>query len=239
MKLLLFTDPHRGYDNNTSIIHDKVFHSLKGVDFDIVVVSGDWGITKLDHVKKSFKAFRVAFPDKPIVGVLGNHDLWDKQTKSIQHKFSEIAKYAQEYKIHLLEKNAYELENLVILGFNGWYHCPHPDTRDSEYMTQFVNGQSVDNYLRQKADEAIYYMMDYPKEGKKIVSVSHFPCIEEAMDGEPTWNGNPKHGDILKEFSKVIIFGHTHSSLDLTVDNVRVVNVGSNYNKLMFKIIEV
>lgn len=238
MKLLLFTDPHRGFNENTSKIHDKVFNSLKGADFDVVVVSGDWGITQLEHVRKAFKAFRVAFPDKPILGVLGNHDLWDKKTKSIDFKFQMIEKYAQEFGIHLLEKNPYEKDGVVVLGFNGWYHYPHPDTRDSDYMVQWVGEGTVDNYLRKKADEAVYFMMDYDKTDKKVVSVSHFPCVVEAMD-KPEWNGNPQHGEVLKEFSDLIIFGHTHEAVDITIGKSRIVNVGADYNKLLYKIVEV
>jgi predicted phosphodiesterase len=238
MKLLLFTDPHRGFNENTSKIHDKVFNGLKGAEFDAVVVSGDWGITQLEHVKKAFKAFRVAFPDKPIVGVLGNHDLWDQKTKSIEFKFQMINKFAQEFNIHLLEKNPFEQNGVVILGFNGWYHYPHPDTRDAEYMTQYVGGETVDNYLRKKADEAIYAIMDYPKDGKKIVVVTHFPCLVEAMDN-PQWNGNPQHGEVLKDFSDLVIFGHTHSPVDMVMGKTRVVNVGADYNKLLYKIVEI
>lgn len=238
MRLLLFTDPHRGYDSNTSKIHDKVFASIDQNSFDVVVVSGDWGITTLDHVRGAFKAFRRAFPNKPIVGVLGNHDLWDKKTKAIQHKFDMIEKFAKESDIHLLENNPLEKDGVVILGFDGWYHHPHPDTRDSDFMVQWVDGIQVDQYLKNKADKAIYAIMDYPKDDKKVVVVTHFPCIEEAMDN-PTWNGNPKHGEVLLEFSDLIIFGHTHQAVDLTIGKSRVVNVGSDYNKLVYKIVEI
>lgn len=244
MKAIFFTDPHRGYDNNTSRIHDKVFASLDQSLFDIVVVSGDWGIVTLDNVRKSFRAFRVAFPTKKIVGVLGNHDYWDKETKSMSAKVEQIKKFAQESDIHLLENNPYEIDNIVFLGFNGWYHHPHPSTRDSDYMSQYVDGQTVDNYLRNLADKAVTNMMDYPKENKVIVSVTHFPCIEEAMD-VPEWNGNPRHGEVLLEFSDLIAFGHTHQPYDQVIDGVRVLNVGSDrskphegYNQLVYKIID-
>lgn len=238
MKAILFTDPHRGYDSNTSKIQDKVFTSLDQSLFDIVIVSGDWGVSKMEHVRGSFKAFRRAFPNKKIIGVIGNHDLWDKKIKGINAKQDLIKKYAEESQIHLLENNPFEKDGVVFLGFNGWYHHPHNDTRDSDYMIQYVDGQTVDNYLRSLADKAIYSIMDYPKEGKKVVCVTHFPCIEDAMD-IPSWNGNPRHGDILLEFSDVLIFGHTHRAYDNVIGKTRVINVGSDYNKLEYKIIEI
>lgn len=238
MKLLIITDPHRGYSSKKANIMENVLKSIDPNSFDLIIVSGDWGTTKMDHVKGSFKAFRDAFPDKKILGVLGNHDLWDKKIPSLKLKFLKINKYAERFKIHLLEKNPFEKDGVLFLGFNGWYHQEHNDTRDIDYMSRYENGQQIDNFLRAKADEAVMFMVDYPKEGKKVVSVSHMPCILEAMD-KPQWNGNPQHGELLKEFSDIIIFGHTHDELDITIGRSRIINSGADYDKLLFKIVEI
>ncbi len=238
MKLLIFTDPHRGYNENTSKIHDKVFSSINPDSFDIVVVSGDWGVSCLDHVRGAFKAFRRAFPNKPIVGVLGNHDLWDSKTRSLERKFQKIAEFAKESNIHLLENNPLDLGDTVILGFDGWYAFPHPDTNDSNFIHPWVEGVPVDAFLQNKTSKALYSIIDYPKENKKVVVVSHFPCVEEAMDVSH-WNGNPRHGEILLEFSDLLIFGHTHKKVDLIKGKTRIINVGNDYNKLEYQIVEI
>lgn len=240
MRILVFNDPHRGISDAVSKIHDKVFASIDQTTFDVVVVAGDWGAAKMDHVKGSFRAFRKAFPTKPILGVLGNHDLWDKKTKSIYVKFNLINEYAKESKIHLLENNPFEKDGVLFLGFNGWYHMNHSETNDFNFINQFVKGQHTDNFLRNRADAAVNFMIDYPKEGKKVVSVSHFPCISEAMD-TPSWNGNPMHGEILMDFSDLVIFGHTHKSFEWTNFHTKcdVLNVGSGYNQLLYKIVKI
>jgi len=219
------------------MVHDKVFASIDQSSFDVVVVCGDWGATKMDHVRGSFKAFRRAFPDKPIVGVLGNHDYWDQKT-NMTSKFQLTKNFAKESNIHLLENNPFEKDGVLILGFNGWYHYPHPDTNDLSFMNTFVEGKFVDDYLKDEADKAVNFMIDYPKEGKKVVSVTHFPCIEAAMD-QPHWNGNPMHGEVLLDFSDLILFGHTHEAFDQVIGKTRVLNVGSGYNQLIYKIVEV
>lgn len=238
MKLLIFNDPHRGFDHNTAKIQDKVLSKIDHNSFDIIAVVGDWGADKLENVENCFKAFRKAFPTKKIIGVIGNHDLWDKTNKSILYKFEKISEFSKKYDIHLLENNPFEKDNFLFLGFNGWYHHPHFDTKDSMYMYQYVEGGTpVDNYLRNLADKAVNFMIDYPKENKKVISITHFPCILEAMD-KPQWNGNPAHGDILLEFSDLILFGHTHVALDLEIKGKRVINVGSGYNELKYKIVD-
>ena len=237
MRALFFTDPHRGFNQNTSIIMDKVLLSIDPSSFDIVIVSGDWGTMKLKHVKGAFKAFRRAYPDKVILGVLGNHDLWDKNIKSLASKFQKINEFAIAYDIHLLEKNPYESGDYLFLGFNGWYAYDHNDTNDMLNIFPFTDGESTDNYLRRLADDAVNFMIDYPKENKTVISVTHFPCIEEVMD-KPHWNGHPKHGEILLGFSDMIVFGHTHQAHDNVIDGVRVLNVGADYNKIKYKIVD-
>lgn len=238
MKVIVFNDPHRGFNHKTSKIHDHVFSKLNQNDFDIVIVCGDWGSSQLKDVKNSFKAFRRAFPKKEILGVLGNHELWDKKIKSVQTKFKLINEYAENFKIHLLEKKPFEKDNVLFLGYNGWYYKHHPDTRDLDYMHHYVDGKFVDNYLNDLADSALNFMIDYPKENKKVVSVTHFPCIIDAID-IPHWNGNPSHGDVLLEFSDLILFGHTHAFFDQLIGKTRVLNVGSGYNQLLYKIVEI
>lgn len=238
MRALIFTDPHRGLNQKTANIQDLVFKSIDPSSFDIVIVSGDWGVSKINHVKSSFKAFRMAFPDKPIIGVLGNHDLWDKKIKSLSNKMKKIREFAKRYNIHLLENNPLEIDNYCFLGFNGWYVGDHGDTQDFDYIFPFVNGENLDNYLNREAYNSLINMIDYPKEGKTVISITHFPCISGESMGNPHLNGNPSFGDQLLKFSDLIIFGHTHQAVDIVKDEVRIVNVGNDYNKLMFKIID-
>lgn len=238
MKAVLFTDPHFGFDDSIRKIPERVLNELRLQTFDLIAISGDWGAMKLVHVYWAFKAFREAFPDKKIIGVLGNHDLWDKEIRSLSEKFLLIQEWAKEFDIHLLEKNPYEVNGFLFLGFNGWYYQEHQKTKDHEYIFPYTDdGENVDNFLRKQADEAVNFMIDYPKENKTVISMSHFPCVSEIID-KPELSGNPMHGEILTEFSDVIIFGHTHVPVDVTVGKSRVINSGADYNRFVYKIVD-
>lgn len=239
MRALLFTDPHVGFSERTYRMFEKKLRKLDHSLFDIVIISGDWGATKINHVESAFKLFRKHLGDKVILGVLGNHDLWDKKLRDIFEKFARIERFAKESNIHLLEKNPYEKDGFLFVGFNGWYFYDHSATNDLKNICPFVlrSGEPIDNFLNKRADDAVNFILDLEKKDKKVISVTHFPCIVETMDN-PNWNGNPKHGELLLEFSELIIFGHTHKEHDGFVGNTRVINVGNHYNKLDFKIVD-
>lgn len=231
-KVLILTDIHRGFSNNTAKIHDKFFAKINETEkFDFIIVSGDWGTSKTSHVIGAFKAMRKAFPDKKIYGVLGNHDLWDREFLGLESRLSQIKNAASVQNIHLLENNPADLGRLILFGFNGWYYH-NADTNDAKHIPKWGHYGDTYNYLRYKADKAVEFILDYPKDNKKVVVVTHFPIIKELMD-KPQYNGNPHHGDVLKDIANVLIYGHTHNARDEFFGKLRVINAGTEYNKFL------
>ena len=235
MRLLVFNDPHRGFTPKTSRIHEEVFNKIDQSSFDAVLVCGDWGTAKTDHVRGAFKAFRKAFPDKPILGVLGNHDFWDpKNTIPVIEHYLE--RYAKESNIHLLDKNPIELGGVLFMGFNGWFFYPDPQQDVNPHVRRthirlHVAGMTTDDYFRKKAEESVDFILKYPTEGKKVVVASHFPCVEETMGNHVYHCGNPSHGEKLLSKADYMFFGHTHEKVDVTIGKTRVINVGSGYQE--------
>lgn len=239
MKALILTDLHRGYTDNTPRIHDKAFAYINSNErFDMVLVSGDLGTSKLKDVSNCFKALRKAFPKIPILVVLGNHDLWDKTYRSLRQKIEKIKDFAEEFDIQLLENNPWENENLIIMGYDGWYKYDPIQSRDAEFMRHmFIEDTPQFHWLRQKADAAVNFILDYDRKNKKTIVMTHFPIIDELID-IPELSGNPMHGQVLLPISDVIIFGHSHLAVDEMIGKTRVINAGSDYNAVRYKVIE-
>ncbi len=256
MKLLVLNDLHRGFLDSTARIHDKFFRRIDQSTFDAILLCGDNGTLKLANIDSLFKSLRKHFPNKLIMTVWGNHDYWEfirkipgkinKQRRvGIIARIQQLEDLAKTYNIHTLENNPKLVDDkFLFLGFNGWYHEDHNNTKDLMHIgTWAETGETTDNYLRNLADKAVNFMIDYPKDDKKIISVTHFPCIREAMTSPPDdgfqltkeienpakWCGNPMHGDILLEFSDFIFFGHTHHPFDKVIGKSRVINVGNGY----------
>lgn len=256
MKLLTLTDLHRGFSDRTANIHDKFFSRIDRSSFDAILLCGDNGTLKFDNIEGLFKCLRRHFPNILIMTVWGNHDYWemlsrgDKMRKKRQirllEKMNQLEDVAKKYNIHALENNPKLVDDkYLFLGFNGWYHHAHNNTQDLQHIGAMTEtGENTDNYLRNLADKAVNFIIDYPKENKTVISVTHFPCISQAMTAPPDegltvtldedhskWNGNPMHGDILLEFSDFIFFGHTHHPFDQVIGKSRVINVGNGYTR--------
>lgn len=242
MRIIVFTDIHRGFSSKTSLVHDKALASIDKTGIDAVVICGDWGTTKFDHVKGAFKAFRTAFGTIPILGVKGNHDYWDKEHNlaSLEKKIDEAAK---RFNIQLLEKNPFIFQDVIIFGFNGWYKYGDPNEQNikdnnlPEVMYRHWGGVSANEMLHLKEKEAVDFILNYPKDNKKVVTVSHFPFVKESITDE-NWCGNEKYGEMLLPLSKYILFGHTHEKFDQVIKGCRVINVGSGYTRNIHKNIE-
>lgn len=249
LRALTFTDLHRGFNDKTASIQDKVFRRLDPNSFDVIILCGDNATTKPKQIESLFKALRKYFPDKIIMTVWGNHDYWDKRNLRLLSKIKKLKELAEKYNIHTLENNPLTIGDYLFLGFNGWYYQDHTDTADQKNIGTWVEtGELVDNYLRNEADKAVNFIIDYPKDNKKVITVTHFPCIQEVIDtiqkeydeerssftvstsvDKTHWNGNPHHGEILLEFSDFIFFGHSHKPYDKMIGKSRVINVGNGY----------
>jgi predicted phosphodiesterase len=261
MKALIVTDFHRGFDRNVSIIQDKAYSEIDQTTFDLIIVSGDWGTSSIDHVKGAFRFFRRMFPSKIICGVLGNHDLWDKKVSGLNNRFSIINRYAKESNIHLLENNPLELDNYTILGFNGWFSDYDYDNcndinhmlgklSESDYLiTQVahspynyqkrVSSQSQDIFndwckiLLNKEAFAINSIIKNESNKKKIV-VTHLPIFEQFFESNPKWAGSKENGNKLIDCFDFHIFGHTHNQVIKEDNNKVFINAGAIYGKATY-----
>lgn len=191
MRFAVMNDFHRGFSQKTSLIHDAVLKAMNPDDFDALLLCGDWGTSKLEHVKGAFKALRTRFPEKKIFGVLGNHDYWDKHN-GIEFLTYSINRYAERYGIHLLQGKPFETEDFILMGFNGWYaHSDPKNGSDRRWIRGYTRGMTTDEFFQNQAKEEVQKIIDYPKKDKKVIVVTHFPCVAEAMD-EPEHCGDPK-----------------------------------------------
>lgn len=239
MKALIITDFHRGVNPNIAIIQEKEYSSIDQSLFDVIIVSGDWGTSSIDHVKGAFKFLRKTFPNKIICGILGNHDLWDKKLQGLHNRFKKIDEYANQYSIKLLENNFFDFNNYRLLGFNGWYK-----TYDFSYMNDFnwMPCRTLDEkkdwcrILLDREEKAIQYIeKNHSKELKNII-VSHFPVISSVVQLEEKYNYeiNDSIGNRILNIANYYIFGHTHDFCHVKKENTIILNSSADYGKIAY-----
>lgn len=262
MKALIVTDFHRGFNKNVSLIQDKAYSKIDPNSFDLIIVSGDWGTSSIDHVKGAFRFFRKTFPNKIICGVLGNHDLWDKKLDGLNNRINRINAYAKESNIHLLENNPLEINDYTIFGYNGWFSSyDYENCNDINYMRGQITNRDL---IADKAEDIFAYKRTHNSQNKamfdewckilldreqkaidgilssktnnKKIVITHMPIFERYFEENPMWAGKKENGDKLLPFFDFHIFGHTHNRIVEVEDSKTFINAGAVYGKALYLI---
>ena len=250
-KLLITSDTHKGFSHNTTLIHDKWAERFQQQEWDVVILAGDIASHRKQHFKAALKWWRKQAGDKPILLARGNHDLWDRSTRNLEGLRNHLHhEWFAESNIHHLESaGPFWIDNTCVVGFDGWYHR-HPQTNDPNHMRGRTLAGNSWRWLQSCAmhgfDAALKAAEQAKTNRNKVVTVTHFPIVEEVPASprhryaDPgAYDGNPYYGERLREFTDLLIYGHSHHAVDIVVENTRVVNCGSDYNRPKHLIIEV
>lgn len=264
MRIALTTDTHFGISNSTQKIHKKFLSGLQKESFDILIHTGDIASHKQSQLKKSLSMFREYLPEVPILVVLGNHDLWDRDSwcpnnpryaKKISYRTMKTIQreWFKELGIHYLQDSPYIYkEEVVIYGYDGWYKKIPPPSNDKNFMPPYVEDIPIDVYLNARSHKSLENILKEAENIKenspncKLVCATHHSLVGY-RGGIPGMDGDPRHLDFLSEYFDLVLFGHSHQELDTVheyVDNgrsysCRVVNAGSDYNSPKYKILEI
>jgi predicted phosphodiesterase len=244
MKIALVTDTHYGHSNRTHKVHEKFLKKLAKScveeKVDVLIHAGDWISVNQHQLPRTFKMFREAMGDIPILGVLGNHDHWDYDYWGVPAKKRRFAKHpagmslprmmaqhkewAEEYNIQLLENNPYRHDeqgedDVVIYGFNGWYNQTPPNTNDPGQMAKMYETCPAHVYLANKASKDLNWVLsevelvECENEKVKKICVTHFPPYSK----QARYLGfcaNPKYLNFIADKFDVLLVGHSHQQED-------------------------
>ena len=236
MKVILTNDLHCGFTQKTDHIHrTKLFPQLKAEDPDILCVQGDWGTTKPEHTIRLMKQLRKALPHTNILGVLGNHDLWDgKNPRYYNDVLSEIENGAKKQEIVLLNcGEGYRCNKLEFYGFMGWYGQWNFSTNDPNWMANFKRANVV---LTSRAADAVTRLETDNITGD--ICLTHFPPFADDPSYEDLC-ANLSFLDRIAPRFRYLFTGHSHRDEDFMVGNCRVLSSGSDYDKPRYKVLEI
>jgi predicted phosphohydrolase len=137
----------------------------------------------------------------------------------------------KEYNIVHLDGTSYNLgENIVVLGFDGWYNetnLSQLNTNDYKFLPQFIESAPAHIYLKEKAHKDLDKLLNIPTEGKTVITMTHFPPFSESPQ-YLIWCANPKYMDFITEKSHFFLTGHSHRQCDFVYQGCRVLNAGVN-----------
>jgi predicted phosphodiesterase len=236
LKILLMSDLHYGYsglysniEENRRVIGDFV-KEISVLDYNIMVIVGDLISNKRKQMRGLFKLLR-KYIDKPIFVVKGNHDYWESYytLNVLNNKHNELFK---EYDIQYLQNENYETDNVIITGFDGWYGSYDSPTNDKHRIKNYNKTYYL---LRERANIKINEILNMDTKGKKLVVCTHFGF----NGGDRQFCDDMNFAIDLYDKADYLFYGHSHRYDDSIINNCRVINTGSDYNKPKYRILEV
>jgi predicted phosphodiesterase len=242
MKLILTSDTHYGHNHKTQTKHMRFLKKLAEESPDVLVHAGDWASHSQHQLYRTLQMFRESLKC-PIVAVRGNHDFWQSTDK--YHPFLPTEKvlethqaWFEEFDIHHVSKGALKVQDWTFYGFDGWYGYHNPPTNDARWMPMMTESLTTMEWFQQKAHADLVKMLDTKEEGKeKKLCVSHFPTFTEDQR-KAHYCANLNYLEVLTENFELLLFGHSHRACDWNFRGTRIVNCGSDYNKPVYKVLE-
>ena len=241
-KFLILTDTHMGFSAEGDRANIDLLHEAKLESPDAILISGDIGNTAPD-TEVYLRLLRRFFPEIPVVGVLGNHDLWF-MGESLEEVFASQRRAFERHNCVLLEGGVTEVLGVEIFGFTGWYYCDHA-SRDSEFIRDYA--VKVFRDLQNRSDREFLGILSWidghPKSEKPRVLLTHFhwPRIgnPELTDLQRLsyYGANPRYAEYAGLWD-VVVMGHSHEEVMAQTQSTVMINAGSNYEEPRFTTIE-
>ena len=246
MKLALTTDTHFGFSHTSGRVHETFLRKLRAAieqsGAKILIHSGDWATVDYTQAERSMRQFTKALPsDVEILAVLGNHDLWNKGRfkKNPREIKDYLALVMKELGICYLERESFVKDRTLITGFDGWYHQPAPPTNDKHWMAEFTDDTLSMTYLSKTAEERFSHILAQALSAyeKKILVTHMSPYSKTFKDLQ--FSANPRMYPLIDGVFDLLVVGHSHREQDEVVGQTRILNVGGDYNKPEFRIIDI
>jgi hypothetical protein len=205
------------------------------VEADVVILGGDVG-TGRNGLKWALKAF----PDRPVIYVLGNHEFYGQK---LQKLIKELQELADGTNIRLLENELCSIGDVVFLGATLWTDLA---LNGNPVVSEVVAQTGMNDYRRirtlprysrlRPSDTRRFHTQSrrwledqvFSLKGQKVVIVTHHApsreSIPPAFDGDPC---NPAFASDLSRFvveseARFWVHGHIHYSCDYTLGKTRV-----------------
>lgn len=262
MKIAYTSDTHYGFSSKTHKIHVSFLKESSDIciseNVDLIIHCGDWISHNQHQLPRTWKMFREAFGDLPILAVKGNHDLWDYDYWGVHPKRRSYAKHpsgmsystlvtqhrdwANEFGITLLQDNYFEKDDVIITGFDGWYSGTDTGTNDASFMFPYHESCPISPFLSSQAykclDNAINLVNQDKYSNFKKICVTHHPPYSK----NPAYLkmcANPNYLKHITTSFDYLFVGHSHQTEDWINEEVvgnevfscRVLNPGTDFDK--------
>ena len=263
MKVVVTADIHYGVGNNQEII--KAFAGkLCATKADVLILVGDTFAIEQKLLVECLRLF-----DKfkgPKLFVAGNHDLWTTKGNSLEIYDKILPKLTRSCGFHNLDQSPYIYKGIGFVGNIGWYDYSFKDKSKpipSQYYTDkqwpgvvswndgiYVHlGMSDGAFTQMVNCKLKQHLALVSKQVSIIICAVHQVPFKELLRTSRTsidkfldaFSGSQTTGEIIMSFPKVkhVFCGHTHQRKKVEIDGLTAINIGSDYLRKRYEIIDI
>jgi putative phosphoesterase len=230
---------------------------------DVLIIAGDTVGLGWPRLPEIFKLLSPVAPER--LFVLGNHEYWSADRDTFNH-LETLAGMIQAGGFHLLDNGPKVIGNIGFAGNCGWYdysfaqnNPPHGISYEDKLFkgdviwndAHMVNlNQSDREYTKHLLVQLEADILELENQVDTIVTVTHLIGFQEMAiqyPDDPLWNfinaylGSNSLGDLLLRHPKVKyhLCGHTHRPAKIVKAHLTSINVGSDYHRKEYQVLEI
>lgn len=263
MKIVVTADIHYGFGNNQHLVR-KLAKKIIKTKADVLLLVGDTFAFNQRLLQECLYLFNGFTGDKLLVA--GNHDLWSHSHDSLVLYKKIIPQIAKQCNFHFLDQKPFIKGNVGFVGNIGWYdysfrdqakpipHNYYTEKRwpgvvtynDGIYVHLGMNDGEFTKRVNKKLRQHLCFASNHAD--TIVCAVHHIPFRELLRTPHTSLNkyldafsGNKETGNIIKVFPKVkyVFCGHTHQRKKAIIGGITVLNIGSDYLRKRYKLVDI
>lgn len=262
MQVVITADLHYGLGNNQKIVADFAKKVIK-TKADVLLLIGDTFAFNQQLLVECLKLFAPFEGDKLFVA--GNHDLWTLGTDSLKIYEKILPEITKQCSFHYLDQKPFTKGRVGFVGTIGWYDYSFRDKskpiplyyysskkwpgvmswNDGLYVHLGMSDSAFTERVNRKLKR---HLALASKQVSTIICAVHHVPFRQLLRTNHTsidtfltaFSGCEETGNIIKAFPKVkyVFCGHTHQRKKTIINNITAVNIGSDYLRKRFDVIE-
>ena len=263
MKIVVTADIHYGVGNNQRLVR-KLADKIIMTKADVLLLVGDTFAFNTQLLVECLTLFAPFTGDKLFTA--GNHDLWTRGADSLEIYEKVLPRIVKQRGFHYLDQKPFIKGNVGFVGSIGWYDYSFKDKSKPIPPQYYTNKQwpcvmswNDGLYVRLGMSDGAFtervnrklkrHLAQASKQVRTIVCAVHHVPFRQLLRTNHTstdtfltaFSGSMETGRIIQSFPKVkyVFCGHTHQKKKAKIGEITAINIGSDYLRKRFEVLEI
>jgi len=263
MKIIVTADIHYGVGSNQRIVRNFVKKIIR-TKADVLLLVGDTFAFNTQLLVECLRLFDPFKGDKLFVA--GNHDLWTHGANSLELYEKVLPQIIRQCGFHYLDQKPFIKGKVGFIGSIGWYDYSFKDPNkpipqnyyvrknwpsvvswnDGIYVHLGISDEAFTKRVNRKLKR--HLVLVSKQAGAIICAVHHVPFRQLLRTNHTStdkfltaFSGSEETGKIIRSFPKIkyVFCGHTHQKKRTIINGITAINIGSDYLRKRFEVLEI